>query len=80
MITIFEDLNVLLSCKEGKFVSFYKGKQTPKLKIWANKKKRPLHVFIVKAWSHNNYIKIVVHKLQLYVSINMSLINICEEF
>jgi hypothetical protein len=28
--TIFEDLNVLLPCKEGKFVSFYKGKQKTK--------------------------------------------------
>jgi len=51
VITIFEDLNVLLSCKEGKFKPFYKGKQTPKLKIWANKKKT-LHMFLLQKYGH----------------------------
>jgi hypothetical protein len=58
--TIFEDFNVLLPCKEGKFVPFYKGKQTPKLKIWANNRKDHSHVVIAKAWSHN-YIRIIAH-------------------
>jgi hypothetical protein len=58
--TIFEDLNVLLPCIEGKFVHFYKGKQTPNLKIRAYNRKDHSHVFIAKARSHN-YIRIIVH-------------------
>jgi hypothetical protein len=68
--TIFEDLNVLLPCKEGMFV--LQGETNTKIKNMGQHKKDPSHGFIAKAWSHNNYIRIVVHKLQLYVSIHMS--------
>jgi hypothetical protein len=50
-ITIFEDLNELLPCKEGKFVPFYKSKQTPKLKNGPTTKKT-LHMFLLQKHGH----------------------------
>lgn len=47
------------------------GETNTKNKNMGQQQKKTLTCFIAKAWSHN-YIRIVVHKLQFHVSINMS--------